>query len=491
MSISKNCWRPSLCDAVIIAILVWTLSMTLMDTGTGLLQDAATGCHIRTGEAILDSRAVPYTDSFSFTRYGEPWFAWEWLSDLFYAVLFRDLGLKGVVLLSALLIAGTAVVAVRHCLWAKADALATLVLFHFWVGASSVHFLARPHLFTTLFMAVSLWLLDRDRAVRTKAVWLLVPLTILWVNLHGGFIALIVSLVVLAAGSVLDGWAVVKRHGVLALACFAASLVNPYGLAEHTHMVRFLSQGWVQELIQEHQPPKFGSPGMIYFEVLLVFGIIVAARLLARKQVAPALLLLAWAHAALLSVRNVPIYAIVCLPLAARELTLLTHAWAKSGHWEAIGKVLSRIGSDHLPGLSRLSAWSAAAIAAIFLLAPANELRFPESKFPISFIEQHRDLISSSRVYTLDSWADYLTYRSYPRQRIFVDGRGDLFGRELSNDYVRILNGQQGWQDVLRRNRIDLVLVPAQSTIAALLTERAEWTLVAADGSTTMFSRRL
>ena len=129
------------------------------------------------------------------------------------------------------------------------------------------------------------------------------------------------------------------------------------------------------------------------------------------------------------------------------------------------------------------------AIAGIALLIPESQLRFPESKFPVSFIEQHRDLVSTSRVYTLDSWADYLTYRFYPQQRIFVDGRCDLFGEGLSRDYVRVLNGQAGWHDVLESNKVELVLVPAQSGIASLLHDRSEWTMVAANGSTTMFTR--
>src|SRR4029077_5261374 len=71
-------------------------------------------------------------------------------------------------------------------------------------GASSVHFLARPHVFTFLLLAASLWLLSRDRRRPDRAVWLLVPVTAIWVNMHGGFLALIVCLGVMSAGYALE-----------------------------------------------------------------------------------------------------------------------------------------------------------------------------------------------------------------------------------------------------------------------------------------------
>jgi hypothetical protein len=489
-------FRPSLGDCLVIAVLLWPIVMTVIGADAGLLLDSATGCHIRTGDYIIDHASVPHVDPFSFTKNGQAWFAWEWLADLLFARIFGILGMQGLVVTCALLIAATAFCAVRHSLWGGADALTTLVLFQLWVGASSIHFLARPHLFTLLFLALSLWLIDSDRRRSTPRLWLLVPLTVLWANLHGGFVALVVSLVIIAIGSAVEAllssteasrqaWRAAMRYSLIAGSCLAASAINPYGVAEHRHLISYLSADWIKDLVEEFQSPRFQANGMFYFEVLLIVGILVAARLAAKREIASALLVLAWAHASLISVRHIPVFAIVCLPLAGRELTALRDRWIESGTWTSLAKVFRSLGSDHAPGLARLSLWAAVPVLAL-LAYPIGPQRFsfPETKFPKSFVERNAGLISQSRTFTLDSWADYLTYRFYPHQRIFIDGRSDFFGKDLSEQYLQLLNGRPGWADVLRRHNVEVVFVPAQSATASLLRLREDWTLVdEADGA--------
>src|SRR5579864_9201538 len=63
-------------------------------TGVGwLLTDSDTGWHIRTGEWILQNGRVPATDFFSFTKVGQSWCAWEWLSDVLMASVHQRSGL--------------------------------------------------------------------------------------------------------------------------------------------------------------------------------------------------------------------------------------------------------------------------------------------------------------------------------------------------------------------------------------------------------------
>jgi hypothetical protein len=491
LSFVRHAFRPSLGDCIVAALTLWLLATTLLGAGGGLLLDSATGCHIRTGEYILEHGSVPRVDPFSFTKEGQPWFAWEWLADVLFGAAYQAMGMQAIVVLCATTIAVTAYGVVRYCLWSGGDAFSSLILFQFWVGASSIHFLARPHIFTLLFMVAALWLIEYDRRRPTRLFWLLVPLTVVWVNLHGGFVAVIVSLFLLAAGSFAESvlgfrdWQAARRYLAAATACLAASLVNPYGVEEHRHLVEYLSAGWIRQMVEEFQSPRFQNGDMLYYEALLLAGVLMIARLLARREIASAMLLMAWAHASLTSVRHIPIFAIVCAPMLAREMRLLRDRWIASGTISWLPKILASLGSDHHQALARLSAWSL--VPCILFLAwpfPADRFRLPEAKFPTTLVDQQRGLISNSRVFTLDSWADYLTYRNYPKQRVFVDGRSDFFGKELSERYLQVLNGQRGWDDVLRRYRVDLILVPEQSSVASLLRLRSDWNLVGeADGA--------
>src|SRR5260370_3539348 len=159
-----------------------------------LLLDGDTGWHIRTGDYIISHGAVPHVDLFSWSMPGADWFAWEWLTDVICSRIFLVLGMKGIVLYSGLLITLFATIVLRHMLWRGANAFASMGLTLIMMGAASVHYHARPHLITLVFFALSLWLIDADRRQPSRRIWLLVPLTVVWTNMHGGFLALIAVL---------------------------------------------------------------------------------------------------------------------------------------------------------------------------------------------------------------------------------------------------------------------------------------------------------
>src|SRR5580698_7329630 len=98
MAISENSSRAlrflltSVRD-IIFVFLFWSILVGALSNRP--LADADIGWHIRTGELILATHAVPHTDPFSSTMQGQPWFAWEWLYDAELAVLHQACGLNG------------------------------------------------------------------------------------------------------------------------------------------------------------------------------------------------------------------------------------------------------------------------------------------------------------------------------------------------------------------------------------------------------------
>src|SRR5271169_4106764 len=175
---------PSFADCFFVAVLIW-LFVCGASGWMGLLMDGDTVWHIRTGEYILATHAVPTHDLFSFSKPGAPWFAWEWLSDVVFGLLFRMGGLKGIVLFAGVLIAAYATVLLRYAIWRGANALLAAAATFLAVGSASLHFLARPHLFTLLLLPACLWLVEADSRRNTRWIWVLIPMTAIWTNLHG------------------------------------------------------------------------------------------------------------------------------------------------------------------------------------------------------------------------------------------------------------------------------------------------------------------
>src|SRR5206468_9836099 len=106
--------KPSLADCFFAALLAW---LFLGGGGKMLLSDGDTGWHIRTGDYILEHHEVPRKDLFTFTKPDEPWFAWEWLTDVAFAGLHRAWGLKAVSLLAGIALIGAATLVFCRMLW--------------------------------------------------------------------------------------------------------------------------------------------------------------------------------------------------------------------------------------------------------------------------------------------------------------------------------------------------------------------------------------
>lgn len=483
-------WLPSLSDWIFIAILAWLVGYALAGAEVGLLTDASTGCHIRTGEFVLAHGQAPRTDMLSFTRQGQPWFAWEWLSDLVFALLFRALGLNGVVVFAAALIAVPLWLIMRQALRRGANCLVAIAVLHLVVGSSSIHYLARPHIFTLLFSALSFLLIDRDLNERTRAIWALVPLTVLWANLHPGFVVVIVSATIVAVGRSMEALVNVParaaylkdgvRYGALSGLCLLFSGLNPYGFASHQHILWLVQSSWAAKMVQEFQAPDFHVAQGIYFEILLFAGIGLAVGMFRRAEFARPLLILAWAHAGLLSVRNIPIYALLVFPLLAISVSEMLERSSRDPF--GLVSTLRAIGRDYRGSPRRFSPWPALAVAAALVLChAAPALDFPEGLYPTRLVSKQAALLASSRVFSTDSWSDYLTYRFYPRSRIFMDGRNDFFGEEFAHRYLDVLNAKTGWDDILRQYGVDVALIPATSPLAAVVRQSGAWKTIDED----------
>jgi hypothetical protein len=487
---------PSLSDCFFIALIVW-LFIWGASGWISLLGDGDTGWHIRTGQYILEHRSVPTQDLFSFSRPGAPWFAWEWLTDVTYALLFQIGGLKAIVLLSGAMIALFATLVLRYTLWRGANALVAALTTLLAVGASSMHFLARPHLFTLVLLPVCLWLVEADRRRNTRWLWALIPMTALWTNLHGGFVIFLacLGLLVLACGIEaalgVPRWPQIRRYSALLAACSLASLLNPYGFQLHVHIVEYLRADWIKNIVQEFQAPTFRSEGQLQYEVLLLAGLIAIGFLLRRGLFAEALWILFLAHSSLISVRHAPLYATVAAPLIACQISEWWRAAVAGMKKSDVLRILYQLGADLTPGFLRTSVWPAVLILTLAALdAPLKWPRdFPSEAFPTAMVHQHADLIASGRLLTPDQWGDYIIYSFYPRQKVYVDGRSDFYGEKFGQEYMHLMQGAYDCRAILERNGFNVALLPVDWPLASMLKMDPSWRIVQDDTRVILFRR--
>src|SRR5580704_4702061 len=157
---------PSLADMFFAAVIVWLFVAGAYGWQT-LLQDGDVGTHIRIGDHIRSFRSIPASDFLSFSKPGQTWYAFEWLTEVLFSWLHSIAGLKGVVLFAGVIITATFTLVLLHALWRGANVLIALALTLMAVNASDIHFHARPHIFTLFFAALAMWLVEIDRRKRT------------------------------------------------------------------------------------------------------------------------------------------------------------------------------------------------------------------------------------------------------------------------------------------------------------------------------------
>ncbi|MDP9053009.1 MAG: hypothetical protein M3N93_01700 [Acidobacteriota bacterium] len=503
---------PSLTDIAFLLPLAF-IFMTLSGART-LLGDGDTGWHIRTGEWILANHRVPYTDMFSFSRPGEPWFAWEWLSDVVLAELHSAGGLAAVVFASIALICVTSALIFRLIRRECGNSLVAIAVTLLATGGCAIHWLARPHLFTLLFLAITLHVTTRAAEGRTKLLAWLVPLTLLWTNLHAGFFVIFLVFACYVGGILLNAAmepAAARRVLLLqslkpwlltAGACFAVTFLNPYGWQLHKHLAEYIADPYQMKYIAEFQSINFHSPAVVCFEPLMAMAFFTAMWDARCRRFSDCLLALGWLHMSLIAQRNAPLFAIAASPFIARGIVALVEAASErstgvAGWIPQIARSFrtSSAGFEQIDRLWRVHFASALPLLAIGLLLfaprPASA-RFMSTYDPAAYPEKAIPALLSPEtrhIFADDEWGDYLVFSLYPSKRVFIDGRSDFYGDDFGERYVDLLNVKYGWEKTLARYDIDTILLSPRTALASTLKISRDWRVAYDDGVAVIFRR--
>src|ERR1043166_3720182 len=202
------------------------------------LSDGDFWWHLKTGEYIINTHSIPKTDIFSFTNYGKPWVAHEWLSEVIFYVIFSKLGFNALIVIFAILTSLAFWFAFK-----RADSHPVIggfaTLLGVWTVLPTIG--VRPRVFTLLLASVFLIVLETYvRREKGPHIWWLVPVMAIWVNLHGGFLIGLVLIALVIIGLPLDAWAEgqtlmstwpkIRTLSVLLGCCALAGLINHHGI---------------------------------------------------------------------------------------------------------------------------------------------------------------------------------------------------------------------------------------------------------------------
>jgi hypothetical protein len=486
--------RPSLFDIIFI---IWAIVVPVGFGGRLINSDGDLARHLRLGEVILQQHGLPRQDLFSHTMGGQPFVAFEWGSEVVYAAAYRVAGLAGVAVLAGLLLGLTYALVARFLIRRDCDPLLAYLISMIAAVLSAAHWLARPHLFTMLGVVLLLELLER-RGRRT--LWPYIPLFVVWANLHGGFFYGCITIALYAVGELVESrlafgpprveWrSRANHHAAAFVVALAASLVNPNGFRNLAHVAGFFGNSAILAQTQEFMSPDFHTVNGKMF--LLVLVAVVASLAWSRRRPTVPVLLLVLVNLAfaLISQRNIELFALVALPLLAltldadwRALPVLKRAKEvfqreHAGSYSGVGATVCGL---LLMGL----ALAGGRVAAVEVVPN----RFDPKVFPVAAVEKARTANLQGKLFNEFIWGGYLVHE-WPEQRIFIDGATDFYGEKLFGEYIQVWNLDPGWREVLSRWDVSLTLTSPQSRLAHELVRDSQWSVWYCDSTAAILLR--
>ncbi|MDO8399680.1 MAG: hypothetical protein Q7T45_17850 [Bradyrhizobium sp.] len=444
--------------------------------GNRLLIDPDTMWQITVGQWIIDNRAVPETDVYSFTMRGQPWISTQWLAQVLYAKAYAVFGWSGPVVLAAGAISATFALLAKF-LCRRLSESTTLVFIAAALALTVPHLLARPHVLALPVMVawVGGMIAAADRR-RAPSFWLL-PLMALWANLHGGFVFGLVLIAPIALDAVVSAEAHLRKTLILRWAAFGfaallTSFATPYGWHALLASQKILGLGAALPLIMEWRPADFGSLGAL--EVCLLLGIGLALYRGIRLPPLRIVLLLGLLHMALSQARAGEILALLGPLLLAAPLARQIGG-AEPVHSSAAprGVLFAGVGIVLLAGTM---AW-------------ASVHRFePHTRgSPVAAVAALKQL-NLSRVFNDYDFGGYLIANGVAP---FIDGRTELYGEKFFVDH----NAASGLMQpenlfrLLEQYSIEATLMRTQSAATRLLDHIDGWQKIYSDDIATIHLR--
>lgn len=483
------------------------------------LADTDLWWHLKTGEIILDTGQIPFVDFYTFTDADKPWIDLHWGFQVLMAAAHRLGGAPLLVVLKATVLTAALMIGWMACGRALPAWLRGLPWMLAVVTISGRGF-ERPEMFTVLFLALWLWLVERIDE-HPRWMWWLPALQLAWINMHALFVlGLVVGasrLVDEVARQMAQGrwglalaleWQNPRRATYVVVLCLFAALVNPYfeegALFPLVLYRKFnVEQEFYAAQIGEFQQPYrfFQQHGFqnvfLDFEIALWCVTALSFLLLARRgrwSVYRLLLFAGFSHLAWEASRNTNVFSIMAAVLTCANLNELWMMPSKAARipWTYIGMN-----------------WSAVALLAAFILSIPTGLWHDLTREEKSFGFGEREAWfphAAAKFAGQPGFPDHAfaahfgvasvyTYHNGPKRKIFMDGRLEVCTQQTFEAYNSILaqmaSGIRQWEQRLRdqKGQLPVVLLDSRHSRAAIngLLLQPGWRLVFADASCAVF----
>jgi hypothetical protein len=456
------------------------------------------GRHLKLGQVVLHCLCVPQTNLFSYTNPDFPIVNHEWLGEVVFYLVSVVLGLNGLLIFKMFLVISTASI-LYHVALKKSSLFWVTIFSILGITLFSMRFFVLPELFSYFFIAIFVFLIEKYK--ETKKLWLLwiLPLfEIFWVNTHIYFILGVVFVGFLF----LETWIIHKkfpqRIGLVLLMIIFATLINPSFL--RGALLPFTFQTNYGFPVEENESPfvilnpSSTNTNVAYTLVLQVFLfemmlVLFFVGFFLRKQWKEIFTMgngLVSASLAMKFTRCIGLFSLLSFIPLVQAFTIIEQKLKKS-YDEQVANIVK--------GMVVLAVLIVVGIHVSGLFV-YNILSFGFA----SSAEKAADFIQQAhvhgRIFNNYVVGNYLIYRLYPQEQMYVDARPEAYPAGFFTNYWNMMADPQFFDSQVKKYNINAIVFnvayddPAKIRPFLLrILQSKDWVPVYGDGTVTIIVR--
>ena len=413
------------------------------------------------GESFIEKGVINYQDFLSYTP-THLWYDHEWGASVFFYLFFKYFGAYGLILIHTLLLFGTTFFVLKTQAIQKCTFPCTLAFTAFFIFALS-HLnpsIVRCHMFSFMFFALFLFLLEKCRRFNSNAIWLIPPVVLIWNNIHGGVVSGMGMVFIYMIGAILTkkSW---KKYFFVLLVSALLLAINPYGVDYYSFLISantktrtFITEWWwvfAQRHVLYYYPTFIAAVFLIVLSIFNIFK---------RKNFSDTTKLLALITTTTLGSMHVKLLSLTVIVIGALYYNEIAKLFSKNSI-----RIIEKIAYVIIP------------LSVLYI--PFTHPYIPRvnfNKFPVIETEFLKENNIKGNILTSFGLGSYVSYKLYPQNLIYMDGRyEEVYYDEEFDNLITYEQGKEGWEIVYKDYPTEIIMPEKTMAPYKILKQSKDW----------------
>lgn len=445
--------------------------------------------HLKTGEYIVSNFSVPKVDPFAYTSAGMHWIAHEWLSEVIFHLVDKSFGFLGLKVLVASVFCATFFVLFCFAKKINSNDTHALVLTLVFFAPLMPYGSPRPQIFTFLLFAILLFiLLDFKYFTQTKYLLAIPFLMPLWVNLHGAYAVGFTVLLLFTVSEWIRHLFTEKKNSQTRrdlwrlTICVAISAItgniNPHFFEIWTYPFYLVSLAVSKGVIAEWRSPDFHQLFYKYYLVVIIGFLLSLIYSKKKPDITELILPVFFICAGMVSQRHLPLTCFVLLFFSAAMYRHIEFPikWPTSfGKTKSTVDVATKEIDKSVLGWLNLGLILIVGASMTYMDIGKKHEQGIEKDLPVKAVDYILKNKITGNMLNDYGYGGYLIYRLAPDQKVFIDGRADMYGDLFVRDFLEIYNGGSQWEEKFDKFSIDYVISSKSAPIRQILLSKGRF----------------